>query len=228
MPPRTAADPPPASAADQIDRELARRALDKRRRGETPNRQELAALRRVEAAEDERLRWQHYRACPKGHYREMSGRATKILNEQAALYGVPLLGPTVNLAAVVKWLHDLLAKHGRRLLQTVGEDPMSGESSPALERWREEKWRLARLERQEREGHLIARDKVHEALMRLAHRLRQCGDQLQLRCGGEAHQILVEALDDFERELPTLFAETVDVSESPGPESEGEPEPGPG
>ncbi len=41
---------------DPLDRELAARALEKRKRGEQPTREELAALRRFEKAREEETR----------------------------------------------------------------------------------------------------------------------------------------------------------------------------
>ena len=45
----------------------------------------------------------------------MSGRQTKVINEQAARYDLPFGGPTIDLPDVVRALHDFLAKHAQRL-----------------------------------------------------------------------------------------------------------------
>lgn len=45
----------------------------------------------------------------------MSGRQTKVLNEQAERYGIPLGGRTINLPAVVRALHEFLARNARKL-----------------------------------------------------------------------------------------------------------------
>ncbi len=202
---KTAPQPQPTGTSDQIDRELAAAALRKRQLGEAPTRQELAALRRIELATEERRRREYFATCSKRHYREFSGRQTKILHDQAALYGIPISQPTVDLAAVIRWLHDFLADNRQKLQATDGEDPMSGESTPALERWREEKWRLARLERQRVEQSQLPRDEIHELLGRVAGILRAMGDRLQRRFGPEAYNMLTEALDDADRHVATYF-----------------------
>jgi len=187
------------------DRELAARALRKRRAGHKPTRQESAALRRIEKAEEERRRWEYYATIPKGHYNQLSGRPTKVLNEQAERYGIPIGGKTVNLGEVLFWLHDFLKKNRNKLATTEGEDPMSGEISPALERWREEKYLLARLERLERENKLLPRDLVHDGLALMATILRRLGENMQKHHGSDAHQLVDEALDDWERQVSALF-----------------------
>ena len=66
----------------------------------------------------------------------MAGRQTKVLHDQADLYGFPLRGPSIDLPAFVRFFHDWLARN-KNVLRAVGEDPMSGPPSPALEKWRE-------------------------------------------------------------------------------------------
>jgi len=72
----------------QSDRQSATSALQKRKAGQRPTAVENAALRRIEKEQEERLRWQYYGAIPKKHWQAMSGRPPKVLNEQAARYGV--------------------------------------------------------------------------------------------------------------------------------------------
>ena len=85
---------PRLTVSQQVDRELAAEALRRRQAGQRPTRRELAALRRVEKARDDELRWQHYRTIPQKHWREMSGRQAKVINEQAATHGIPFAGRT--------------------------------------------------------------------------------------------------------------------------------------
>ena len=187
--------------AEERDRALAASALTKRERGETPSDREIAGLGRWE-----RRRWKEaYELVgdnvPKGTYQDWSGRAWKILHEQARLYGVPVDGPTVNVPAVVRFFHDFLAEHGRKILQTTGEDPMSGPTTPALERWRMHKADLAELDVEERRGILLRSDVVNEKLQVLASILRQAGEALQKEFGPKAQAVLDEAFDDFEHQL---------------------------
>lgn len=133
---------PAQSTSSHIDRELAAAAIRKRQRGEKPTRDELAALRRVEKAREEELRWQYYSSIPQKHWREMSGRQTKVINEQSSRYGIPFGGRLVDLPAVVRALHNFLAENAVRLARC----DQNGDSD-ALERLRRAKAEMAELER---------------------------------------------------------------------------------
>ena len=148
----------------------------------------------------------------------MSGRQTKVINDQAARYGIPFGGASIDLPSVVKALHDFLAENAQRLARD--DDAMLvGGSSPALERYREERAQLARLDRLEREGKLLPRDEVREVLGRIASILRDAGDALQRRFGTDASDILHEALDDSQREIAAFFGDdeerSQDASDTP-------------
>ncbi len=189
-----------------MDRELATAALEKRRLGQQPNAREVAALRRVERQRDELLRWEHYRSIPQKHWREMAGRQAKVINEQARTYGIPFDGASIDLPAVVAALHDFLAKNARRL--AGGEHGAASMQSQAIDRYRQERARMARLARRTREGQLIERAKAHEDLAHLASILRRAGETLGRRptlTGEEAQQILEDALTLYERELDDRF-----------------------
>ncbi len=203
-----------ASASEHLDRQLVKSAYSKVSRGETPTAQERAALDRFEKQKEERLRWQYYATIPQKHWRQMSGRQTKVLNEQAATYGISFGGPVISLPTVVRQLHDFLARNARRLRE--GEDDMMvvDVSSPALERYREERALLARLDRLEREGALMAKDDVREGLGRIATTIRAAGDILQRQYGAGALEILTEALDDADREAERLFGNGADTDAS--------------
>jgi hypothetical protein len=204
----------------QIDRELAKQAVLKRQKGEQPTREELAALRRFEEAREEERRWEYYRGIPQKHWREMSGRQTKVLNEQAARYGIPFGGATINLPAVVRALHDFLARNARRLAAPDNEDPdLAGGTSINLERLRREKAELARMDREEREGLLLPRAPVHDAHQQMAMILRRCGETLQRLHGPDAARVLTEGLDDCDRIVAALFGD--DAADEPrGPTAE--------
>lgn len=103
---------------------------------------------------------------------------------------------TYNLREVIQWREDRL--------RSANDDGLVGPDSPALERYRDEKAKLAQLDRFEREGKLLPRDLVHEKLGRLGLILRRAGEQLQRKYGPDAQQTLDEALDDFEREIASL------------------------
>ena len=137
----------------------------------------------------------------------MCGRPPKVINEQADRYGLPLRGKTLDLYAVLSAFHGFLAANKHKLAATDGEDPMSGENSPALEKWREEKWLLARLERRRQEERLLPRQDVHDGLIRMSSILRNLGDTAQREYGPDAAQLVLEALDDWQRELMEIYGD---------------------
>src|SRR6186997_2738194 len=131
------AEPPAPDASARVDHDLVASAYRKVVNKQELSRAERAALKRHEKEKEERLRWQYYAAIPQKHWRDMSGRQTKVLNEQAARYGIPFGGANINLPAVVRALHDFLADNAYKLARD-DDDMMQGNGSPALERYREE------------------------------------------------------------------------------------------
>jgi hypothetical protein len=205
----TAQPPQPADAAARVDSDLVARAYRKLMDRQELTKPERAALKRHEREKEERLRWQYYGSIPQKHWRQMSGRQTKVINEQTDRYGIPFGGPTINLPAVVRALHDFLADNAQKLARD--DDPlMQGTGSPALERYREERAAMARLDRLEREQKLLPRDDVRESMGRIAAILRGAGDTLQRQFGPAAVEILYEALDDAQREIDRSFGDRRD------------------
>ena len=166
--------------------------------------EERTAVKRHEKGKEERLRWQYYGAIPQKHWRQMSGRQAKILNEQAIRYGIPFDGATVSLPAVVRALHDFLADNKHKLAR-VDDDLMVGPTSPALERYREERAAMARMMRLEREGELLPRDLVRQSLAKTATILRNAGESMQKQFGQSAADLLYEAIGDAEAEIVRFF-----------------------
>lgn len=178
------------------DRRLAQAALAKRARGEKPSREEAAALRRVERTRDERARAEHYAAIPKRLWVEWSGRQYKTLNELAARYGLPVGGRTIDLAAVVRWLHDQLSRWGPRLLE---ED---APPSP-LDAIREEELKTKRIKNELLAGNLVPIGEVRRGMKGFAGHIRKAGEILRRRdtlSGDEAAEILNNAMTDARRE----------------------------
>ncbi len=197
----------PPTAGEQLDADLAQAASQKRRSGGKPTRREADALRRVLKAQEEKLRWQFYRSIPQKHVRAMVGRQTKQINEQAARYGIPFGGKTIDLPEVFRKLFDFLAANRIKLAKVEGDDELllGPGTSPWLEKLREETARIKRLDRLERERTLLPRDEVHEGLTRMSAILRNLGETLQRHHGPAAQQLLNDALDDYQRETDTLF-----------------------
>lgn len=105
---------------------------------------------------------------------------------------------TYDLAAVIAWKLD----------KASGEDGdlgVGGGNSPALEKYRLEKAKIARLQRMTMEGTLIQRESVHSALSRLAPILRQAGERLGVAFGSPAQRLIEEALDDWAGEVTRVF-----------------------
>jgi hypothetical protein len=185
---------------------LVARAVKKVMAREELSRREREALKRHEKEQEEKRRWQYYRSIPQKHWREMSGRQAKVLIEQAERYGIPFGGATVDLPKVVRHWHDFLADNAVKLAKD--DDPlMQGSGSPALERYREERAALARLDRLEREGVLLPREKARQAMGQVASILRGAGDALQRQFGAAAVEILYEALGDAQREIDRTFGD---------------------
>lgn len=215
------ASPSPVPEGSGLDRKLAAEAYKKALAGEELTVREQAVLKRYEKEKEERLRWKFYASIPQKHWREMSGRQTKVLNEQALRYGIPFGGATINLPAVARAVHDFLADNAVKLAKD-DDELMQGNGSPALERYREERAAIARLDRLEREGLLVPRDEIREVLGRVATILRGAGDALQRQYGPAALEILYEALDDAEREIDRSFGEG--EPDPRGVEADAEPE----
>ena len=193
------------------DKALARQAQGKQLAGKKLTRQETQALARVRKQMEEEARWQHYGSIPKGHYCKLAGRQQKVVDEQARRYDLPLIGPNCNLAQVLSRFHDLLAQWGPRMLQAEEESEMlGGETSPALERWREEKFLLARIERREKERRLIPIDLLNRYMQLFASQLRTFGERLQKHYGPAALDAWHEHLEAME----TIQSEFLDAQET--------------
>ena len=208
---------PAPSAMSGFDRKQAAEAYKKVLDGKELTSREQTSLKRFEKEKEERLRWQYYAAIPQKHWRSMSGRQTKVLNEQALRYDIPFGGATINLPAVVRALHDFLADNAQKL-NSDDDELLRGNGSPALERYREERAAIARLDRLEREEQLLPREVVRSALGRIATILREAGDALSRQFGPAAFEIMNDAMADAEREIVSTFGKT------PSPEPSDDPE----
>jgi hypothetical protein len=193
--------------SDRLERQQAADAIRKLTSGEKLTKSEQRALRRYEKQQEEDRRWQYYASIPQKHWRTMSGRQTKVINEQAKRYGIPFGGATVNLPDVARAFHDFLAENAVRLNQDDALLNGDGASSPALERYREERALLARLDRLEREEQLVSRDEAREGLARIANLLRTAGETLERQHGADAADVLREALEEAQREITRQFGE---------------------
>lgn len=147
------------------------------------------------------------RQIPQKLIRAWSGKQTKQLTEQAQRYQIAVDGPSIDLSELLQTLFAHFTRiqsyYSRWLTgKSNGDTLLDGENSPALERYREEKFRLARLDRQERERELLPREQIHEQLTRLANILHTAGEAIGREYGARAQEILNDAIADWERELP--------------------------
>ena len=183
-------------SADAIEQKLVDTALEKQRNGKVPTARELAALKRQEAAREEELRAEYYATVPKKHYTTLSGRDTRTLHSHADLYGLPLRGKTIDLASVLKAIHDLLAKEGHKLRARESTAKDRDDELKAVER-------EVRIRKQL--GQLVEIEKVKTSLGVIASIYRQVGDGLGRKYGSEAQKFMNEAIDRAEKELERQF-----------------------
>lgn len=202
--------PVPRTAAGRLEQELVARAITKLVGKQNLTAAEREALKRHEKDKEERLRLEYYATIPQRHWRLMSGRQTKVINEQAQRYGLPFGGPTINLNNLARALHDFLADNAVKLARD--EDALlSGPASPALERYREERAALARLDRLERQGRLMPRRDARLGMGLIAGMLRGGLEALERQFGREAAEIVLEAIEDAEAEIARRFGAPPDA-----------------
>lgn len=166
---------------NHADRALVKSALEKMNAGKSPNAREGAAIKRAESSNEEARRWAFYRSVPKKHYREMSGRAARVLIDQADTWKIPCKGPTVDVTAVVKWIHDFIAGNSHRLI----EDDQDSDDSKALERMRNASAEKLEMEVAQTRGELLPRGLVEEVSVVLVDRLVRCMSSLETKVSTE-------------------------------------------
>ncbi len=200
----------PRTAAAHLEQELVARAITKLVGKQQLTASEREALKRHEKGKEERLRLEYYATIPQRHWRLMSGRQSKVLNEQAQRYGLPFGGPTINLNNLARALHDFLADNAVKLARD-NDALLSGPASPALERYREERAALARLDRLERQGRLMPRRDVRLGMGLIAGMLRSGLEALERQFGRDAAEIVLEAIEDAEAEIARRFGALPDA-----------------
>lgn len=127
----------------------------------------------------------------------MSGRQTKILQEQAARYGLPFSSRVVDLPALVRALHDFLAKNHKRL--GAEADPLlEGNDSVSFERYRSAKADMAEMDRDVRRGSHVPLDELQEFLSRYSSVIRGATAQLRRRFGNDPADLIEERLVDLQ------------------------------
>lgn len=94
--------------------------------------------------------------------------------------------------------------------ETTPDPELGGESSPALERFREARAALAEYDLQIRQGDLMKRADVHEGLSVAASILRRKVARLRKLFGEDAARILADAVEDMMKAIERLFGERDD------------------
>lgn len=182
----------------------------KREKGATPTQREERGWGRHERRERARHVDAAYRAVPKKRWLQWSGRQHKTVAEQAATYGLPIGGASIDLAELAPKLHDFLARiapYYARWITNADEDALLlGEATPSLERLRKAQAELTEFKLKQLKRDVVPREEVHQKLARTASIVRGCGDALQRQFGPEAHQILEDALNDVDRQIAEWLA----------------------
>lgn len=187
---------------ERIDQKLAASGVAKLKAGQKPNREELGAVRRLERRREEAQRWRYYATIPSKHWKEMSGRRWQQIREQAEMYGLPFGGAIVDLPAVVRALHEFLAKNAvalSRARSADGGDPMlDGPVSPGLEEYRREKAKITKIQREMLEGKTVSVDDMTATWTLLGTILRDAAETIGRQFGEDARMVMEEALNDFD------------------------------
>jgi hypothetical protein len=162
---------------------------------------------------------------PKRIWKAWSGKSTTELHAMADRFGAPLRGETIDVAAAVLWYTRYVAefnrrhKGGGRLPGADGRMPgvngrlpgaaddgegdpnMVGPLSPALEAYRNERAKIAKLTRLEMEKTLLSVAAAQQVLNLCADRLIKTQEELSRLFGDAAADIVARALADCDRML---------------------------
>jgi len=196
-----------ADPVKQLDVRLARAAIEKQARGETPTAREAEALRRRRKAQEQEARDTAYSAMPKGEYVRLSGRQPKVLNEQADRHGLPLRGRTIDLGELLPAMHNLLARNKHRIIADEEDEMLRGADSDGLERYRHAKADMAEIDLAVRRGETMEVGTARLALASIFETLRQAGEQLRREFGPAAAALIAEAVIDAAQQARETFGD---------------------
>ena len=203
-----------STGTEVLDQRLAAAAIEKARRGEKPSKEEARALRRFETAKEERDREKYYRTIPKRHFLAMAGRQATVINQMGLTWDMPVLGRTVDIYQVIRWLYDFLATNKYALRDIRSGKASSDPGKRADVAYKRERTRATRLRRLQRQGQLLDRREVHEGLSAIAGIYRRAGARLRQEFGEDAYQIVEECWDDATRKIDRMFGERAEGEEA--------------
>lgn len=138
---------------------------------------------------------------PKKLYLKLSGRATRVVNDQASLYGLPMGGPTVDLYSLVSGFHDLLAKHSRTFSD---EQDDAGLKKAKLKGEIEVLERRAKIldgEINQQRSRFIDRGELRRRLSWLVGKLGDLGERLGKLGGPDVQRAINEFLEEVATEI---------------------------
>jgi hypothetical protein len=111
-------------------------------------------------------------------------------------------------------LVDAIARESSAVAADMDGDPLlSGATSPALERYREERAKMARLQRLEKEEALVPRDELRHVFATMTSVIRRAGEKLQKQFGVKARKILDKAIDKALERAKEMAEEDSDVTD---------------
>lgn len=206
--------PPPSPApkiSEQLEEQLAREALAKRKAGKKPTARELAALKRIEARQHAVTVRAYCEAVPQKDLREMlGGMQNKQLQDWQANYNLPVAKPTVNLYEFFPALRKLIADNKGSI---SGDGDNSELNSAKTQKTQKEVEKLnqqiEQLKRDnlERDAKLKSIDEVHRTFNVIAGCFRQASEQLFKRHGEDAYRIVVDAVEIAQKHFESLLKE---------------------
>lgn len=144
--------------------------------------------------------------CRRGFYVRLSGRQERSLDDQVAMYNLPVVARApVNIPYVLKWFHDFLAKHGPKLKKL---DESRDRKAELEERKLEQEVaiisaKLVDLEMSiaEKQGSAVSIKEVRNAFTWLATELRKFGERLGSKFGADSQRFLNEFLERIEGDV---------------------------
>lgn len=166
---------------------LAREGHARQQTGQPVTLRQAAALKKAGRVRDDADRDRLCREFPQAVYCALAGLTPARLYRHAAAHDVPCRGRTIDLAAVLKRLHQILEEHGPQLRR----DP----AAAATALYRREKARLARLQRLAAGRRLLPREEVHAAFREIASIFRAAAGRIA-KDSPDAADILTESIDD--------------------------------
>lgn len=190
-----------------LDRSVVRRAKAAEKleaQGKKLDHQQKRDLRRYRDHQEQIDQVEFLLNLPKGLYAKLSGRQHKILNEQAERHGLPISGPTINLAHVLTEFHNQIA---RSEPPRGGDDPadgddlLDGEPSDGLERYRMARAKEAEVKLAVLTGGLVDIAEVRSSFESAASHLADARTELARMFGESAASILDLALERADQEL---------------------------